>query len=354
MGGDDGMTDQITYKDAGVDIDQADAFIRRIRPLVKATHRPGVLGEIGGFGGLFHLNAVQHRDPVLVSSTDGVGTKVKIAILMGRHDTIGIDLVAMCANDIIVHGAAPLFFLDYLAMGQLNAGVATDILKGIAHGCQQARCSLLGGETAEMPGLYQTGDYDLAGFIVGVVERDRIIDGSDIAVGHRLIGLAASGLHSNGYSLVRKVFFDKCGYGVQDYIPDLGGQLGEELLKPTRIYVETVLNLRRDFPLSGICHITGGGLMDNLPRILPKSCRAVIYPDAWPTPPIFSLIQEKGNIPAAEMRRTFNNGIGLVLVVADNLVDEVLLRLKGLKEPAYVMGEIVSRKKTDPAMTWGE
>jgi phosphoribosylformylglycinamidine cyclo-ligase len=346
------MADISTYKDAGVDIDKADAFVKSIRPLVKATYRTGVLGEIGSFGGMFHLGADRYRDPVLVSSTDGVGTKIKIAIMMNRHDTIGIDLVAMCANDIIVHGATPLFFLDYLAMGELSTEIATLIIEGVTHGCRQARCSLIGGETAEMPGIYQPGDYDLAGFVVGVVERDAIIDGSTIAVGHRIIGLAASGLHSNGFSLVRQVLFERHRLRVDDDIPELGGPLGEELLKPTRIYVEAVLNLLRDFPLSGICHITGGGLTDNLPRILPKSCQAVIKKQSWPVPPIFHVLRDRGNIPEDEMLRTFNNGIGLALVVAEDHEADVMLRLQGLQEQGYVIGEIVERKNDDPPLVY--
>jgi phosphoribosylformylglycinamidine cyclo-ligase len=346
------MADSITYKDAGVDIDKADAFIRNIRPLVKSTYRTGVLGEIGSFGGLFHLGAEKFRDPVLVSATDGVGTKIKIAILMDRHDTIGIDLVAMCANDIITHGATPLFFLDYLAMGRLDTASATQIIEGVTLGCRQARCSLIGGETAEMPGIYQARDYDLAGFVVGAVERDHIIDGSEIAVGHKIIGIPSSGLHANGFSLVRKVLLEENGYTVADEIPELGGLLGEELLKPTRIYVETVLNLLRDFPLSGICHITGGGLTDNLPRVLPKTCQALIHRRSWPVPPIFHFLQEKGNIPEAEMLRTFNNGIGLALVVAPELVPDVLLRLQGLNDHGYLMGEIAARKESEPALVY--
>jgi phosphoribosylformylglycinamidine cyclo-ligase len=346
------MADISTYKDAGVDIDKADAFIKSIRPLVKATYRTGVLGEIGAFGGMFHLGADRYRDPVLVSATDGVGTKLKIATLMNRHDTIGIDLVAMCANDIVVHGATPLFFLDYLAMGELSPEIATLIIEGITHGCRQARCSLIGGETAEMPGIYQPGDYDLAGFVVGVVERDAIIDGSTIGVGHRIIGLASSGLHSNGYSLVRQVLFERHRLHVDDEIPELGGPLGEELLKPTRIYVETVLNLLRDFPLSGICHVTGGGLTDNLPRILPKSCQAVIKKQSWPVPPIFHLLRDRGNISEDEMLRTFNNGIGLVLVVAEDHEAEVMLRLQGLNEQGYIIGEVVGRKNDDAALVY--
>ncbi len=341
-----------SYKEAGVDIDKADAFIKSIRPLIKSTYRTGVLGEVGAFGGMFHLGAAKYRDPVLVSATDGVGTKIKIAILMGRHDTIGIDLVAMCANDIIVHGATPLFFLDYLAVGTLVPETAIQIVEGITHGCRQAHCSLIGGETAEMPGMYQPGDYDLAGFVVGVVERDQIIDGSDIGVGHRVIGLASSGLHSNGYSLVRRVLFERHSYQVTDDIPQLGGPLGEELLKPTRIYVETVLNLLRDFPIRGISHITGGGLTDNLPRILPKSCRAVLRLQSWPVPPIFSFLKDRGDIADEEMLRTFNHGIGLALVVDKNLVDEVLQRLEALGEQAYVIGEIVARKKSEPQLVY--
>jgi phosphoribosylformylglycinamidine cyclo-ligase len=346
------MDDISTYKGAGVDIDKADAFIEKIRPLVKSTYRTGVLGEIGAFGGLFHLGAGNYRDPVLVSSTDGVGTKIKIAILTDRHDTIGIDLVAMCANDIVVHGATPLFFLDYLAMGRLDPAIATQLVEGITNGCRQARCSLIGGETAEMPGIYQPEDYDLAGFVVGVVERDQIIDGSEIRVGHKIIGLASSGLHSNGYSLVRRVFLERHGFQLSEEFKELDVPLGEELLKPTRIYVETVLNLRRDFPLSGVCHITGGGLTDNLPRILPKSCRAVIHRQSWPVPPIFHLLRTLGNIPEEEMLRTFNNGIGLVLVVDGDLVNDVTQRAEALGEMAYVIGEIAARKEDEAPLIY--
>lgn len=342
----------MTYKSAGVDIEAGNRFVDLIRPLVKATMRPEVLTEIGGFGGLFSLNTRKYPDPVLVASTDGVGTKLKLAFQLDRHDTVGIDLVAMCVNDVIVHGAAPLFFLDYLAMGQLAPGVATQIVEGITAGCRQAHCALIGGETAEMPGMYQAGDYDLAGFVVGVVERDHLLDGSDIAVGHRLIGLAASGLHSNGFSLVRKVLFEHLGYTLNDHLSELDLTLGEELLKPTRIYAETVLNVQRDFPISGMAHVTGGGLTDNVPRILPKSCQAVIHRDSWPVPPIFRLLQDKGNISGEEMLRTFNCGIGLVLAVEKKLVGDVLLRLQGLNEQAYVIGEIVERKNDAPALLY--
>jgi phosphoribosylformylglycinamidine cyclo-ligase len=346
------MSGPISYKNAGVDIDKADAFVQSIRPLVKATHRTGVIGEIGGFGGLFHLDVEKYRNPVLVSATDGVGTKIKIAVMMDRHHTIGIDLVAMCVNDIITCGATPLFFLDYLAMGQLSTGTAIQIVEGITAGCRQARCSLIGGETAEMPGMYQPGDYDLAGFVVGVVERDSLVDGSDIAVGHCLIGVTSSGLHANGYSLVRKVLLEQHQLSLTDEIPGLEDSLGEELLKPTRIYVETILNLLRDFSLSGICHITGGGLTGNLPRILPRSCQAVINLASWPAPPIFAILQEKGNITQPEMFRTFNNGIGLVLAVPAEQKNDVLLRLQGLQEEAYVIGDIAARKNDAPPVVF--
>jgi phosphoribosylformylglycinamidine cyclo-ligase len=334
----------VTYRDAGVDIAGADLFVKQIRTLAKSTYRSGVLGDIGGFGAFYHLDTHKHLEPVLVSSTDGVGTKLKIAIAMKKHDTIGIDLVAMCANDIIVHGAQPLFFLDYLAMGRLQPEVATQILTGITQGCLQARCALIGGETAEMPGVYHQEDYDLAGFVVGVVERNRIIDGSEIAVGDRIIGLASSGLHANGFSLVRKVLLERHQYSLADGIPVLGRPLGEELLEPTKIYVDTILHLRRDFPLAGIAHITGGGLTDNIPRILPQSCQAIIHRHQWPRPPIFALLQEKGDIPEPEMWQVFNNGIGMVIVVGEEYVNDILQRLTALGEKAYVLGEIGHRK----------
>jgi phosphoribosylformylglycinamidine cyclo-ligase len=337
----------VTYREAGVDIAEADMFLKHIRSLVKSTYRSGVLGDIGGFGGFFHLNTHKYDDPVLVSSTDGVGTKLKIAIAMNKHDTIGIDLVAMCANDIIVHGATPLFFLDYLAVGRLRQEMATKIIEGITQGCIQARCALIGGETAEMPGMYQEDDYDLAGFIVGVVERNRIIDGSEIAVGDRIIGIAASGIHANGFSLVRKVLLEQNQFSLTATIPALGKTLGEELLQPTKIYVDAVLNLVRDFPLAGIAHITGGGLTDNVPRILPQSCQAVIHRQQWSRPPIFTLLQEKGGIPEKEMWQVFNNGIGMVVVVGEEYVAEILQRLTALGETAYTLGEIVHRKNDD-------
>ena len=333
--------DSITYKDAGVDIDAGNSFVKMIKPLVKATRRPEVLADIGGFGGLFALNTAKYRNPVLVSGTDGVGTKLKVAFMADRHDTVGIDLVAMCVNDIIVQGAEPLFFLDYLATGKLEPAKGAAIVKGIAEGCSLAGCALIGGETAEMPGFYTADEYDLAGFTVGVVERDAIVDGSSITVGDTLIGLASSGLHSNGYSLARKVLFDRLGLGIHEIIPETGRSVADELLVPTRIYVKSVLNLLRDFTIHGIAHITGGGLPENVPRILPKGCMARIRTAAWEMPAIFRVLQRGGNIAEAELFRTFNCGIGMVLAVPAAEAAEVLLRLKALGETAMIIGEIV-------------
>ncbi len=333
-------SDGITYKDAGVDIESGNQFVKMIKPLVKATFRPEVIADIGGFGGLFSLNTSKYKNPVLVSGTDGVGTKLKIAFQADRHDTIGIDLVAMCVNDIVVQGADPLFFLDYFATAKLDPERGAQVVKGIAEGCSIAGCALIGGETAEMPGFYSFGEYDLAGFAVGVVDRDNLIDGSSITVGNKLIGIASSGLHSNGYSLARKVIFDKLGLSVRDEMPGLGKTVAEELLTPTRIYVKTILNLLRDFRINGIAHITGGGLLENVPRILPNGCKAIISKNSWVMGDIFSIIQSAGSIDEAEMYRTFNCGIGMVLVVPENEAEEVLIRLSGLNERAFVIGEV--------------
>ncbi|HEY5975164.1 MAG TPA: phosphoribosylformylglycinamidine cyclo-ligase [Geobacteraceae bacterium] len=333
--------ERTTYKDAGVDIDAGNSFVSLIKPLVKATFRPEVMTEIGGFGGLFSLNASKYKNPVLVSGTDGVGTKLKLAFLADRHDTVGIDLVAMCVNDIVVQGAEPLFFLDYLATGKLRPEKAADIVKGISAGCIQAGCALIGGETAEMPGFYSDGEYDLAGFAVGVVERDNIIDGSSITVGNTLIGLAASGLHSNGYSLARKVIFEHLGLSIDSQLPGMDRTVAEELLTPTRIYAKSVLNLLRDFTINGIAHITGGGLLENVPRVLPHGCKAVINTGSWQLPAIFNLLQDAGNIERSELFRTFNCGIGMVLAVPEKETEEILIRLSGLHEQAFVIGEVV-------------
>lgn len=280
------------------------------------------------------------RNPVLVSGTDGVGTKLKIAMMADRHDTVGIDLVAMCVNDIIVQGAEPLFFLDYFATGKLDPQRGAAVVKGISEGCVQAGCALIGGETAEMPGFYQPGEYDLAGFTVGVVERDNIIDGSSITVGNRLVGIASSGLHSNGYSLARKIIFESMGLGIDSILPGLGMSAADALLTPTKIYVKTILNLLRDFHVNGIAHITGGGLLENVPRVLPNGCKALVHLDSCPLPPLFSLLQEAGSVERDEMYRTFNCGIGMVLAVPENEADEILIRLSGLQEKAFIIGEI--------------
>ena len=341
------MKKRMTYKGAGVDIDAGNKFVELIRPLVRKTFRPEVITDIGGFGGLFSFPTEKFKNPVLVSSTDGVGTKLKVAFMVGKHDTVGIDLVAMCVNDIVVQGAEPLFLLDYLAMGKLSLEVSTKIVAGVARGCLEAGCALIGGETAEMPTFYKKGEYDLAGFAVGVVERDKMIDGSSISVGDKLIGMASSGLHSNGYSLARKVLFETMSLKPKDRVEGLRRTVGEEMLQPTRIYVKAILNLIRDFPIRGIAHITGGGITDNLPRIIPQGCMAVIRKRSWSIPPIFELIQEGGRVPEKEMFRTFNNGIGMILAVPPKEADEILKRLNGLNEKAYLIGEIVPAKEEE-------
>lgn len=337
------MTDRpngLTYAAAGVDIDAGNALVDRIKPAAAATLRPGVMGGLGGFGALFDLRAAGYSDPVLVAATDGVGTKLKLAIDTGLHGTVGIDLVAMCVNDVIVSGAKPLFFLDYFACSSLDLDVATDVVRGIAEGCKQAQCSLIGGETAEMPGLYQPGDYDLAGFVVGIGDRNALIDGSDIRVGDKIIGLASSGVHSNGYSLVRKIFFEELGTKVDDVVDELGCTVGEELLRPTRIYVESLSNVLRRFTIHGLVHITGGGFIDNIPRILPSGCAAHIKRGSWPVLPVFSYLQEKGGVSEAEMYRTFNMGIGMMAVVPENNVEDLMHQFRANGEEPYLIGEV--------------
>ncbi len=330
------------YSQAGVDIDKGNAFVSRIKGLVAETHGRGVLNDIGGFSGLFAIGNAGYEDPVLIASTDGVGTKLAIAKLCNKHDTIGIDLVAMCVNDVIVSGAKPLFFLDYFAVSTLDIDVATEVVRGVAEGCKISSCALIGGETAEMPGLYRPGDYDLAGFVVGIGERNRIIDGSDIRVGNKIIGLASSGLHSNGYSLVRKIIFEELGLTVDDHVPELGCTVGEELLRPTRIYVASVLTVLRNYTINGLIHNTGGGFIDNVPRILPNGCQAVIRAGSWDIPPIFPFLQEKGTIPVQEMYRTFNMGIGMMALVAEENVEDVMQQFTALNETPVVIGEIVA------------
>ncbi|MFH2011467.1 MAG: phosphoribosylformylglycinamidine cyclo-ligase [Pseudomonadota bacterium] len=339
------MGEKNTYKKAGVDIDAGNEFVKIITPLVKSTFRPEVMTEIGGFGGLFSLNTRKYENPILVSSTDGVGTKLKIAFMMDKHDTVGIDLVAMCVNDIITLGAEPLFFLDYISTSKLILNKLEGIIKGVTEGCKEANCALIGGETAELPSFYKDEEYDLIGFALGVVDNDKIIDGSAITVGNKLIGIASNGLHSNGYSLVRKIIFDDLNLDINAKVEGIKVPIGEELLKPTKIYTKAILNLVRDFNIQGICHITGGGLLENIPRILPQTCQALVYKDSWETPQIFRFLKEKGNIDEDEMFRTFNNGIGMVVVVPLSDVEEVLLRLEGLKEKAYIIGEITKREQ---------
>ncbi len=335
---------KVTYKDAGVDIEAGNRFVEMIKPLVKATTRPEVLSDIGGFGGLFSLNKNKYKQPTLVAATDGVGTKLKMAFALDKHDTVGIDLVAMCVNDLVVQGAEPLFFLDYLATGKLSPEKAVEIMKGISEGCQQAGCALLGGETAEMPGMYQDGEYDLAGFSVGVIDREMIVDGSTINTEDQIIGIASSGLHSNGYSLARKILLDNMNLPLDATPAGLTVPLGEALITPTRIYVKSILNLLRDFNIKGIAHITGGGLIENIPRVLPRNCKAVIDCSSWEKPDIFELLRDGGNLDDFEMYRTFNNGIGMVLVVPPAQVEDIMARLSGLNERAFLIGEMDQRK----------
>jgi len=327
----------LTYKDAGVDIDAGEDLIEAIKPLAKSTMRPEVLNGLGGFGALFQIPADKYEQPVLVSGTDGVGTKLKLAIEMGKHDSIGIDLVAMCVNDIIVQGAEPLFFLDYFATGKLNVEHGTDIIAGIAEGCRQAGCALIGGETAEMPGMYASSDYDLAGFSVGVVEKSAIITGENVAENDVLLGLAATGLHSNGYSLARKII-EVSGASLSDQFA--GSTLGEALLTPTRIYVKSILAALEKTPTKAIAHITGGGLPGNLPRVMPDNTCAKIDPGSWPKLAIFDWLQNKGNIDESEMFRTFNYGIGMVLIVDADHADQIQETLSQSGETVYHIGTI--------------
>ena len=333
----------MTYRGAGVDIDAGNKFVDLIRPLVRKTFRSEVVTDIGGFGGLFALKARAYRNPILVASTDGVGTKLKVAFMTGKHDTVGIDLVAMCVNDVVVQGAEPLFLLDYLATGWLALGVSTQIVKGVARGCLQAGCALIGGETAEMPSFYREGEYDRAGFTVGVVEKRKVIDGSAIRAGDQLVGIASSGLHSNGYSLARKVLFERMRLKPGSRVKGLGRNIGEELLVPTKIYVKPLLDLIKNFPVHGMAHITGGGITDNLPRMIPPGCKALVWRGAWPVPPIFEVIRQGGNVEEEEMLRTFNNGIGMILAVPAGEVKGVIARLKRWKEKAYPIGAIVRK-----------
>lgn len=333
---------KLTYASAGVDIEAGNRAVKLMRDSVRKTFRPEVLTDIGGFGGLFALDTARYKQPVLVSGTDGVGTKLRVAMLMDRHDTIGIDAVAMCANDVLVQGAEPLFFLDYLAVGKLVPEKIASIVDGVAEGCRQAGCALIGGETAEMPGFYAENEYDIAGFVVGVVDRTNILDGSGIKPGDCLIGLPSSGLHSNGYSLARKVLLEVAGYKVDAFLPELERTVGEEMLEPTRIYVKSILPLLAQYKILGLAHITGGGLTENIPRILPKGTSVLLKRSAWPVPPVFSLIQRIGRIEENEMLRTFNNGIGMVMAAPSDQAQDIINTLAKSGENSYLIGEVVA------------
>jgi phosphoribosylformylglycinamidine cyclo-ligase len=329
------------YKQAGVDIEAGYEAVERIKKHVNRTVRPGVMGALGGFGGMFDLSSLGMKEPVLVSGTDGVGTKLMLAFMMDRHDTIGIDAVAMCVNDIVVQGAEPLYFLDYIACGKAEPGKIEAIVKGIADGCEQAGCALVGGETAEMPGMYSPEEYDLAGFSVGACEKADIITGQDIKEGDVLIGLASSGIHSNGYSLVRKVFFEQAGWVLDRHVEEFGCTLGEELLKPTRIYVKSVLAAMKQFKLKGLAHITGGGFIENIPRMLPEGLGANIEEGSWEIPPVFKTLASLAQLDRSEMYNTFNMGIGMVVAVEAEIAHEVVAFFNENGEQASVIGTVI-------------
>jgi len=331
-----------TYREAGVDIEQGTKAVELIKSIVTKTMRPEVLGGLGGFGSLFALDIGKYKQPVLVSGTDGVGTKLAVAHKIGKHDTIGIDCVAMCVNDVLVSGAEPLFFLDYLAVGKLEPEQVAAIVTGIAEGCRQAGCALTGGETAEMPGFYRPGEYDVAGFTVGIVDRDKIVDGQAIKPGDVLVGLPSNGLHSNGFSLIRKIFFEVYGWDTESYIPELGCTLGEELLRPTKIYVKLVQQIMQKHTIKGMAHITGGGLMENPPRVLPPGCHLDIKAGAWPIPAVFELLAQGGKIEPLEMLRTFNMGIGFVLILDAESGNGLIKWLKQMGEEVYLIGQVVA------------
>jgi len=331
----------LTYAEAGVSIETGNALVKAIGPLARSTARPGADAELGGFGGFFDPKAAGYCDPLLVAANDGVGTKLKLAIETGRHDGVGIDLVAMCANDLVVQGAEPLFFLDYYATGKLDNEVAAAVVASIAEGCRRAGCALIGGETAEMPGMYSAGDYDLAGFCVGAVERDKVLTGREIAPGDVILGLASSGVHSNGFSLVRRIV-EQEQWDLEQIFPSLGRSLGSALLEPTTIYVRRLLPLVQQHRIKGLAHITGGGLIENIPRVLPGSCHAIVETNSWPLPPIFGLLQQGGGIAPEEMARTFNCGIGMAVLVSADTADAIARELEGLTEENVVaIGHIV-------------
>ena len=332
------MAEPLSYRDAGVDIDAGDALVEAIKPFARRTMRPEVLAGLGGFGALCSIPK-KYREPVLVSGTDGVGTKLKLAFMLGRHDTVGIDLVAMSVNDVLVQGAEPLFFLDYFACGKLDQGIAVRVIRGIAEGCEQAGCALIGGETAEMPGMYPTGEYDLAGFCVGVVEKDRIIDGRSIHAGDVLLGLASSGAHSNGYSLIRRIIGET----------QISSETADSLMEPTRIYVKPLLKLMAALPVKGLAHITGGGLTGNVPRMLPQGTRAVIRGKSWPRPELFSWLQREGSVAEDEMHRVFNCGIGMVVALAKGDAEKAAELLRAEGELVHEIGTVEYSPSGEPA-----
>ncbi len=334
------MSDRASaYKNAGVDIEAGNTFVKNIRDIVKSTYTKGVVTDIGGFGGLFKLDLQGMQDPVLVAGADGVGTKLKLAFAFDRHDTVGIDLVAMSVNDVLVQGAKPLFFLDYFASGKLDGEVAKTVVSGVAEGCRQSHCALLGGETAEMPGFYSDGEYDLSGFCVGIVDNTAIVDGSSTAVGDKIIGIASSGPHSNGYSLIRKLL-DESKLQPDDIFPGSDKTVADTLLAPTVIYAQAVTNLLRDFEIKGMVHITGGGFYDNIPRILPKNVAAHINFHTWPKPPVFDWLKKQGKLGWPEMLQIFNCGIGYALIVSDAIAQDVLQRIKAMQHDAWIIGDI--------------
>lgn len=336
---------QLTYRDAGVDIDAGNHAVTLMKKHVKSTYRPEVLGDLGGFGGLFALNSGKYKEPVLVSGTDGVGTKLRLAFMLDKHDTIGQDAVAMCVNDILVQGAEPLFFLDYLAVGKLEPEKVAAIVSGVAGACKESGCALIGGETAEMAGFYPDGEYDIAGFAVGIVDKAKIITGANIKPGDILIGLPSTGVHSNGYSLVRKICFDVKGFKGDEYIEEFGKTIGEELLTPTRLYPKVCMPLTEKFTIHGMVHITGGGFYDNIPRVLPENCGVEVDSTSWERPAVFDKLQEWGNVAWTEMYRTFNMGIGMALVVQANEVEKIQAHLAANNETAYVIGKVVEGKQ---------
>lgn len=332
--------ERMTYRDAGVDIDAGNESVSLIKDAVRATYRSEVMGDLGGFGGLFALNTKDYKEPVLISGTDGVGTKLRLAFLLNKHDTIGQDAVAMCVNDILVQGAEPLFFLDYLAVGKLEPIQVAEVVTGVARACKESGCALIGGETAEMAGFYPIGEYDIAGFSVGVAERSKLITPARVKAGDVLLGLPSSGVHSNGYSLVRKIVFERKGFKGDEYIEELGQTIGEELLTPTRLYPRICLPLIREFDIHGMVHITGGGFYENIPRALPEHMGAEVNGAAWTIPPVFRLLQEWGNVDWTEMYRTFNMGIGMVLIVSSDEADRITTRLNAQNETVYHIGHV--------------